>query len=61
LEDWREKTDILRCNPNFHHRPCYDYVAINTIPISITHLRFIFACKDTSKRRCDSIPIQTFD
>ncbi|KIJ36420.1 hypothetical protein M422DRAFT_179377 [Sphaerobolus stellatus SS14] len=50
LEDWREKTDILHCNPNFHHRLCYDYVTINTIPVSIAHLKFIFACEDTLKR-----------
>ena len=26
--DWRLTTDLLRANPDFHHRPCYDYVII---------------------------------
>ncbi|KIJ38049.1 hypothetical protein M422DRAFT_177113, partial [Sphaerobolus stellatus SS14] len=53
LEDRREKTDILRCNPNFHNRPRYDCVVINTSPITFAHLEFIFTCEDMSKRRCD--------
>ncbi|KIJ33453.1 hypothetical protein M422DRAFT_264557 [Sphaerobolus stellatus SS14] len=32
LEDWREKRDILHCDPSFHNRPRYDCVVINTNP-----------------------------
>ena len=29
LVTWKESTDILRCNPNFHHRPRYDCVLLS--------------------------------
>ncbi|KIJ31105.1 hypothetical protein M422DRAFT_267313 [Sphaerobolus stellatus SS14] len=42
LEDWREKRDILRCNPNFYGEPRFDCVVINTAPISFGRLQAIF-------------------
>ncbi|KIJ46707.1 hypothetical protein M422DRAFT_249872 [Sphaerobolus stellatus SS14] len=59
LEDWREKRDILRCNPSFHNRPQYDCVVINTNPITFARLEFIFTCEDASKRQCDIALVQT--
>ncbi|KIJ28995.1 hypothetical protein M422DRAFT_189096, partial [Sphaerobolus stellatus SS14] len=50
-EDWREKTDILWCNPNFHNGPRYDCVIINTSPMTFARLEFIFTCEDMSRRR----------
>ncbi|KAK1227009.1 hypothetical protein PQX77_009971 [Marasmius sp. AFHP31] len=29
-ETWQLATDYLRCNPNFHNRPCYDYIIFDT-------------------------------
>ncbi|KIJ39542.1 hypothetical protein M422DRAFT_257594 [Sphaerobolus stellatus SS14] len=53
MEDWREKIDILRCNPSFHNRPRYDCVVVNTNPITFARLEFIFTCEDSSNRQCD--------
>ncbi|KAF8578339.1 hypothetical protein K439DRAFT_1529313 [Ramaria rubella] len=36
LEDWTVKQDILRCNPCFHSRECYDCVVINTEPMTFS-------------------------
>ncbi|KIJ30780.1 hypothetical protein M422DRAFT_267613 [Sphaerobolus stellatus SS14] len=54
LEDWREKRDILRCNPSFYDRPRYDCVVINTSPVTFVRLEFIFTCQGTSKRQYDT-------
>ncbi|KIJ24430.1 hypothetical protein M422DRAFT_274777 [Sphaerobolus stellatus SS14] len=53
LEDWREKRDILRCNPSFYDRPRYDCVVVNMNPVTFARLEFIFTCQDTSKRQYD--------
>ena len=60
LEDWREKVDILRCNPDFHHAPRYDCVVVNTDPITFARLEFIFSCEDNSKRRVDVALVRRF-
>ncbi|KIJ31962.1 hypothetical protein M422DRAFT_185235, partial [Sphaerobolus stellatus SS14] len=52
FEDWREKRDILRCNPQFCGQPRYDCVAINTAPVSFGRLQSIFKCIDTRGRQC---------
>ncbi|KAJ7646329.1 hypothetical protein DFH06DRAFT_1332710 [Mycena polygramma] len=38
-EDWTEETDILRCNPNFHHNPRYDHVLVNDTPDDLSVVR----------------------
>ncbi|KIJ24432.1 hypothetical protein M422DRAFT_194668 [Sphaerobolus stellatus SS14] len=60
MEDWREKIDILRCNPSFHNRPRYDCVVVNTNPITFARLEFIFTCEDSSSRRCDVALVRMF-
>ncbi|KAJ7663215.1 hypothetical protein DFH06DRAFT_1395296 [Mycena polygramma] len=46
-EDWTEETDILRCNPNFHHNPRYDHVLVNDTPddLSVARLASLLRCK----------------
>ncbi|KAF8527226.1 hypothetical protein JB92DRAFT_3081531 [Gautieria morchelliformis] len=44
LEDWSILQDIARCNPSFHNKPCYDYIIINTEPVSCGQLHFMFRC-----------------
>ena len=53
VEDWRERTDILHCNPSFHNRPRYDCVVINTNPVTFGRLEYIFSCEDTEGQKCD--------
>lgn len=53
MEDWRPSKDILRCNTEFHGHPRFDFVAINTNPISFAQLLFIFTCKDSKDQQCD--------
>lgn len=53
MEDWRSSKDILRCNTNFHGRERFDFVAINTDPVSFAQLLFVFTCKDSEDRQCD--------
>jgi len=50
LEDWREKRDILRCNPQFQGGARYDCVVINTSPISFGRLQALFTCRDIDKK-----------
>ncbi|KAJ7646003.1 hypothetical protein DFH06DRAFT_1136155 [Mycena polygramma] len=47
LETWTEETDILRCNPNFHHNPRYDHVLVNDTPddLSVARLAGLLRCK----------------
>lgn len=45
LETWRLATDQLRCNPNFHGAPRYDFIIFNTISGPVfAQLRYIFVC-----------------
>lgn len=58
MEDWRLSKDILRCNPIFHRHPRFNFVAINTNPISFAQLLFIFTCKDSRGWQCDLALVQ---
>lgn len=49
LENWQEKEDILRCNPDFFGRPRYDCVVINTEPISFGRIHALFTFKSRSR------------
>ncbi|KAJ7713507.1 hypothetical protein B0H14DRAFT_3171616 [Mycena olivaceomarginata] len=44
--NWTEKTDILRCNPNFHNNRCYDHVLVNDKPenLTVAHLMLLLRC-----------------
>ena len=46
LVDWTAKIDYLRCNPEFHGRPRYDFVFAN-LPggPAFAQLVFIFTCR----------------
>ncbi|KAJ3841526.1 hypothetical protein F5878DRAFT_531507, partial [Lentinula raphanica] len=51
LETWHLVTDLLRCNPNFHNRPRYDFVIIRTAhdgPV-FAQMRYLFACTVAGK------------
>jgi len=61
LEDWREKQDILRCNPSFHNNPRYDCVVINTDPIIFARLQFVFRCEDLSGGKSDLALVRLFE
>ncbi|KIJ46695.1 hypothetical protein M422DRAFT_249859 [Sphaerobolus stellatus SS14] len=61
LEDWREKQDILRCNPDFYGEPRYDCVVINTNPISFGRIQGIFACKGENQRLCTVVLVSKFE
>ncbi|KIJ25403.1 hypothetical protein M422DRAFT_273649 [Sphaerobolus stellatus SS14] len=60
LEDWREKRDILRCNPNFYGEPRFDCVVINTDPISFGRLQAIFTCSGANKKSHTVILVSLF-
>jgi len=60
LEDWREKRDILRCNPRFYGAPRYDCVVINTSPISFARLQGLFTCRDLDKKECTVALVSLF-
>ncbi|KAJ7651825.1 hypothetical protein B0H17DRAFT_1269904 [Mycena rosella] len=48
LEDWTEKRDILRCNPQFHGQLRNDFALVNTTSsnkLMCTHLYDLFICK----------------
>ncbi|KIJ38584.1 hypothetical protein M422DRAFT_176350 [Sphaerobolus stellatus SS14] len=61
VEDWREKTDILRCNPSFHNSPRYDCVVINTNPVTFGRLEYVFSCKDAEGQKCDLALVRKFE
>ncbi|KAJ3832869.1 hypothetical protein F5878DRAFT_591241 [Lentinula raphanica] len=46
LETWRPVMDILRCNPDFHNRPRYDFIIIQTArdgPV-FAQMQYLFVC-----------------
>ncbi|KIJ54948.1 hypothetical protein M422DRAFT_153273 [Sphaerobolus stellatus SS14] len=43
VEDWQEKRDTLRCNPDFHGKPRYDCVVINTNPVTFGRILALFS------------------
>ncbi|KAJ6550186.1 hypothetical protein B0H19DRAFT_1298710 [Mycena capillaripes] len=45
--NWTEKTDILRCNPNFHNDRRYDHVLVNDKPedLAVAHLVQLLRCR----------------
>ncbi|KAJ7766860.1 hypothetical protein B0H16DRAFT_1661404 [Mycena metata] len=45
--NWTERTDILRCNPNFHSRERYDHVLANneSQDITVAHLVELLRCR----------------
>jgi hypothetical protein len=45
--NWTEKTDILRCNPNFHNNRRYDHVLVNDKPedLTVAHLVQLLRCR----------------
>ncbi|KAF8127384.1 hypothetical protein EV363DRAFT_1401113 [Boletus edulis] len=44
--DWRQSTDYLRCNPEFHGKPRYDSVVFQVSPEDVTFARLVlmFSC-----------------
>ncbi len=45
LADWRITIDILRCSPSFNHRPCYDFVLVDTVDGPLfAQLVMVFEC-----------------
>lgn len=60
LENWQDYQDILRCNPEFHGRPRYDCVVVNTNPNSFARLQALFSVQTTSKNRHDIALIRYF-
>jgi hypothetical protein len=40
--DWRLTTDLLRANPDFHHRPRYDYVIIQTSNTEVIFAQILY-------------------
>ncbi|KIJ49247.1 hypothetical protein M422DRAFT_247050 [Sphaerobolus stellatus SS14] len=61
VEDWRDKTDILRCNSSFHNRPRYDCVVINTNPVTFGRLEYVFSCEDAEGQKCDLALVRKFE
>jgi len=62
LEDWTQSEDILQCNPNFHGKPRYDSVLVNTdSPSSLTcvKLQGLFRCILPSRVSYDIALVQT--
>lgn len=53
MEDWRQSRDILCCNPDFHGHPRFDFIALNTNPISFARLLFIFTSTVSKKQEYD--------
>ncbi|KIJ36826.1 hypothetical protein M422DRAFT_178859, partial [Sphaerobolus stellatus SS14] len=53
IEDWQEKQDILRCNPDFHGKPRYDCVLINTNPVTFGRIIALFSCCKPGKIQHD--------
>ncbi|KAJ7892469.1 hypothetical protein B0H14DRAFT_2335315 [Mycena olivaceomarginata] len=45
--NWTGKTDILRCNPNFHNNRRYDHVLVNGKPedLTVAHLVQLLRCR----------------
>ncbi|KIJ48583.1 hypothetical protein M422DRAFT_162395 [Sphaerobolus stellatus SS14] len=60
LENWEEKQDILRCNPDFYNKPRHDCIVINTDPISFGRIYALFSCQSPSKTRHDIALIGKF-
>ncbi|KIJ52403.1 hypothetical protein M422DRAFT_156634, partial [Sphaerobolus stellatus SS14] len=52
-EDWQEKKDILRCNPDFYGQPRYDCVLINTNPVTFGKILALFSYYGRAKVRHD--------
>ena len=50
FRDWREKRDILRCNPQFQEGACYACFVINTSPTSLGRLQASFTSRDNDKK-----------
>ncbi|KAL0572304.1 hypothetical protein V5O48_009650 [Marasmius crinis-equi] len=45
LETWQVSTDYLRCNPDFHKRPRYDFIIFNTEAGPVfAELKHLFVC-----------------
>lgn len=45
MADWRQDTDILRCNPKFFGHPRYDCAIFNAVPSDFFgRLVFMFTC-----------------
>jgi hypothetical protein len=40
--DWRLTTDLLRANPDFHHRPRYDYVIIQASDTEVMFAQILY-------------------
>jgi hypothetical protein len=40
--DWRLTTDLLRANPDFHHRPRYDYVIIQASNTEVIFAQILY-------------------
>ncbi|KIJ30269.1 hypothetical protein M422DRAFT_268237 [Sphaerobolus stellatus SS14] len=49
IEDWQEKEDIFRCNPDFHRQPRYDCVLLNTNPVTFGRILALFSCYGLQK------------
>jgi len=62
MEDWTEARDILRCNPNFHHRKRYDCVIINddTPGTSVARLCSLLRCRLPSGKVVDIALVRAF-
>lgn len=62
MEDWTEAQDILRCNPDFHHRERYDCVIINddSPGTSVARLRSLLRCRCPSGKVIDMALVHAF-
>lgn len=55
MVDWRQATDLLRCNPDFYNHPRYDHIVIQSDVatqlgnVIIAKLAFIFRVKFNNK------------
>jgi hypothetical protein len=63
MEDWRQCTDILRVNENFHGAPRFDAVLVNTSNSNLRHsrLELVFHLelprKDPSNMKADILDL----
>lgn len=61
MADWRQETDILRCNPNFHNHSRYDCAIFNGSPCDFFgRLLFMFTCTVGNKQEPVAL-IQPYD